>query len=47
MSFSNRFVISFCTISTFLTPVQLIQAQEKACVAATEVKDAGQIIWSK
>ena len=47
MSFSKRIVVSVFTISTFLTPVQLIQAQEKACAAVTEVSDVGQIIWGK
>ena len=47
MTFSNKFVISIFTISTFLTPVQLIQAQEKACAAVTEVSDVSQIIWGK
>ena len=47
MTFTNRFVVFIFTISTFLTPVQLIQAQEKACATVTEVSDVGQIIWSK
>ena len=47
MTFSNRFVVSVFTVSTFLTPVHIVQAQEKACVAVTEVSDVGQIIWGK
>ena len=47
MIFSKRFAVSILTFSTFLTPVHSIQAQEKACVAVTEVSGDVQIIWSK
>ena len=47
MFFYNRSVAAFFAVSTFLAPAQLIQAQEKACAAATEVSDVGQIIWNK
>ena len=47
MGFSKKFAVSVFTISTFLTPVHIVQAQDKACVAVTEVSDVGQIIWGK
>ncbi len=47
MSFSKKLAVSVFTVSTFLTPIHIIQAQEKACVAVTEVSSDGQVIWSK
>ena len=47
MNFPRRFAVSVFAVSTFLTPIHIVQAQEKACVAVTEVSDVGQIIWSK
>ena len=47
MNFQQRFAVSVLAISTFLTPIHIVQAQEKACVAVTEVSGDGQIIWSK
>ena len=47
MSFSKKVAVSVFTVSTFLTPIHIVQAQEKACVAVTEVSSDGQIIWSK
>ena len=47
MYFSKKFTISVFAVSTFLTPIHIVQAQEKACVAVTEVSSDGQIIWSK
>jgi subtilisin family serine protease len=47
MNFPKRVSLSVLAISTFLTPIHIVQAQEKACVAVTEVSGDGQIIWSK
>jgi len=47
MNFSKKVLVSVFTASTFLTPIHIVQAQEKACVAVTEVSSDGQIIWSK
>ena len=47
MYFSKKFAISIFAVSTFLTPINIVQAQEKACVAVTEIDSVGQIIWSE
>ena len=47
MNLPIRFAASAFAVSTFLTPIHIVQAQEKACVAVTEVSSDGQIIWGK